>query len=137
MNTEIDGKKYTMHEESNGEIRLVPVEEKHQWKVGDVYEAPRGNYAIVMADCTKAVPIGYYEEDDTTPFTPFDGYSRRFVFNIFDFANGDYVKKSDVIAALSQEDTWGDCVLSGRITVCSLAIKKTREALKELGIIQD
>ena len=47
-----------------------------------------------------------------------------------------YVKKSDVIAALSIKDGCGDSVLHGSSPVSYYAIQKTRKALAKLGITE-
>ena len=60
-----------------------------------------------------------------------------FLLNIQDFANGDYVLKSDIVAALSFEDPEGEDLLHAIKTLSYWGAPKTREALETLGINLD
>lgn len=132
--TEIDGKKYTASTQDNGSIVLTPIEEAKPERVarcGDV--------------CGDASLFGIRDSMGEFQTTASEGgwiacpseMGKPYLFNIQDFANGDYVLKSDIVAALSIKDRTGDCMLFGLRYITEDCIDETRKALAALGITQD
>jgi hypothetical protein len=135
MKTTIDGKQYTAVVNDNGTITLKPVvaeAPKPEHRCGDVWV--HGDYGFKVTDAHGkfmfTIKNGHLVEVDPP------NEDDRFLLNIFDFAAGEYVKKSDVVAALSHEDDSGDSVINGRpgVHVSNYAIDSTRKALAKLGI---
>ncbi len=96
---EIDGTKYIVTKDGENLI-LSPVKEHRHAKEGDVIVGPIQGYCVVLGEDASFLRGGI--ELAATESVP---------FNIFDVLNGDYVKKQDVIDALSLEDGDGDSVL--------------------------
>jgi hypothetical protein len=134
MNTTIDGKQYTATKHKDGTITLTPVvaeAPKSTPRCGDVWM--RGDYGFLVTDAYEKYVFTIRTGQLVDVRGPRE--SDCFLLNIFDFAKGEYVKKSDVVAALSHKDRWGESVLHGaNCQVHSQAVSPTRKALAELGI---
>lgn len=131
---EIDGTKYTVTKDGENLI-LSPVKEpeSRNAKAGDVIAHTSGLHLVVLGkhvywarDGSRAASIGAL------------GVGESVAFNIFDVLNGDYVKKQDVIDALSIEDGDGDSIIKALKGwgVPSYGCRiQTGEELTDLGII--
>lgn len=132
---EIDGTKYTVTKDGENLI-LSPVKAPAPIKVqsGDVLiglHKPR----IVLGE---AIKKAYWFNDDLESGIPPEFNEESVAFNIFDVLNGDYVKKQDVIDALSIEDGDGDSIIKALKGwgVPSYGCRiQTGEELTDLGII--
>jgi len=132
---EKNGKTYKATEREDGSILLEPICCSTA-KYGDVH-IRNGCEIVICAGCEKSVVISRLgvgkiatSACNYAPIQP--------ILNIFDFAEGEYVKKQDVIDALSHKDEDGDTVVdllegSGEQYGCNHSLR----ALRELGIIED
>lgn len=136
----IDGKTYTLHTNEDGSITFRPLGEKQQprkpqpWDV--YYSEEQEGVAVRNGDGLHwgcCVKDGSFVEGRASFETV-----GRYVGNLMDLVKGEYVRKADVIAALSHEDTDGECVLD-LIASYSLGFgaDQTHEALKALGITKE
>ena len=133
--TEIDGKTYTANTNQDGSITLTPViEEKPERKprCGDVHLADNGRGFYVRTGVL--IEEWYYSCFDGCMVETARPIDSVFLLNVQDFVNGDYVLKSDVVAALSFEDTEGEDLLHAIKTLSYYGAPKTRETLEALGI---
>lgn len=132
--TTIDGKQYTLTEETDGKMLLTPVEapkEERNGRCGDVHEGYFSDlYIRGNEEGTKWI---FMDDTDSITAAAGSGAKDKVLFNIQDVANGDYVRKADVVAALSIEDEFGDSVLDGRYPF-EKTIRESRCALAALGI---
>lgn len=135
--TEIDGKKYTASTQDDGSIVLTPIDGAAPERVarcGDVHLNSEGTGFCL---CTGVSCPTWYFSDFVGQLIDTQKPDYPLLLNIQDFARGDYVLKSDVVAALSFKDNCGDSVLKGSECVYEGGIKPTREALAALGITSD
>lgn len=152
---EINGKTYTVNNVSDGTIIFTPVVEEVKQRTpeerkpehGDVWLEKDGTNHIVvssrhglasaMLENDAFEGCLYSSEFSNDPYKPFDrdfAYLGKF--------HEVYVKISDVRAALSHKDNWGDSVLStvsggNGIYIGGTITHKTRDALRKLNIITD
>lgn len=132
--TEIDGKQYAASTQDDGSIILIPIQEEVEeeqggHRCGDVHKGfAFGVYVYIGRGESLFLDSGEGE------LTKLAGHKDEVLLNVFDVAAGEYVKKSDVVEALSTEDYAGDSVLSGLANVGECAIEDTRKSLAKLGI---
>lgn len=132
--TTIDGKAFTATTHTDGTITLTPQEapkQERKHRCGDVFLTESRQAFWVFDDDGQAVLTAQYGSWIKNSLTDPE---KTPLLNIFDYAAGDYVRKQDVIAALSHKDDSGDSVLSGAACVCENGIAATRAALAKLGI---
>ena len=147
MNTELNGKNYKLNEQEDGSIILVPIGEKVKAKpfiLGDVYTTSaigKSRWLVLSptsAACVSDNDFYAYSRDFN------DGNERTLLFNVFDIidsVDSDYVKKQDVIDALSFTDFAGDSMMtffydgSGNDKNESWGVARSASALKALNIL--
>jgi len=134
--TEINGKEYTLTEGEGGKLTLTPlIKEPEQRKpeAGDVWR--RNDWTYLIGEDLHGITMG----DGLKTKTVFQKYYRADIFTYLGKFDDVYVKKADIIEALSHEDSDGDSVIrSKRVTATDAwGIVKSREALRKLGIIAD
>lgn len=133
---EKNGKTYKATEREDGSILLEPITPlpKCKARCGDVYTgalAPRifcGGYMFWLRKGNVPNPSEL----------PMPRPDEKLLLNIFDFADGEYVKKQDIIDALSHKDEEGDTLINF-IEGGSVHWGRNRSlpALRKLGIIED
>ena len=132
-----DGKTYKATEREDGSILLEPIEEspKREPQCGDVRLYGNGFYIRDDSRYQYTRKRGDFV-DPTIPNKSIE--KNPLLLNIFDFANGEYVKKQDIIDALSHKDEDGENMIDyiSRATErhCYGA-EDTCAALRKLGII--
>ena len=135
--TEINGKEYTLTEGEGGKLTLTPlIKEPEQRKpeAGDVWR--RNDWTYLIGEDLHGITMG----DGLKTKTVFQKYYRADIFTYLGKFDDVYVKKADIIEALSHEDSDGDSIMStpnSSGSVYCQALDKSREALRKLGIIAD
>ena len=156
---EINGKTYTVNNVSDGTIIFTPVVEEVKQRTpeerkpehGDVWLEKDGTNHIVVSS-RHGLASAMLENDafegclyssqfSNDPYKPFEGdFAYLGKFHEVYVNRAEFI--SDVRAALSHKDNWGDSVLStvsggNGIYIGGTITHKTRDALRKLNIITD
>lgn len=143
--TELNGKRYTLREGEDGQIILDPIKEetpprKNQFKYGDVWRFENSLYIALGNGQTAAIygKSGVVQRNKNP-----DWFASEYIGNVFEDLgskanDSEYIKRSDVIDALSIRDSEGDSFLKGVFCNSPFPYREvtaeTRAKLKALGI---